>query len=89
MFKSMFASERVHMGMQLHAPRLRFAKVWGLAHRGREFLQNLSETEEGLTGDSKLLQTLERGSDNLQSEWAAAEGDSVKWWKQDGPYISQ
>lgn len=57
----MFASERVHMGMQLHAPRLRFAKVWGLAHRGREFLQNLSETEEGLTGDSKLLQTLERG----------------------------
>lgn len=54
-----FASERVHMGVQLHAPQLRFAKAWGLAHRGREFLQNRTETEEGLTGDSKLLQTLE------------------------------
>lgn len=61
MFKSMFASERVHMGVLLHAPRLWFAKAWGLAHTGREFLQNRKETEEGLTGDSKLLQTLKGG----------------------------
>lgn len=49
----------------------------GLAHRGREFLQFWTETEEGLTVESKLLQTLDGGSDNLQSKWAAAEGDSV------------
>lgn len=57
----MFASERVHMGVQLHAPQLQFAMVWGLAHRGREFLQIRTETEEGLTGDSKLLQTSDGG----------------------------
>lgn len=57
----MFASERIHMGVQLHASRPRFAKIWGLAHGGREFLQIRTETEEGLTGDSKLLQTLDGG----------------------------
>lgn len=38
-FKSMLASERVHVGVQLHASRPQLAKVWGLALRGREFLQ--------------------------------------------------
>ncbi len=31
-FKSMFASERVHMGVQLHAPQLRFAMVFRVWH---------------------------------------------------------
>lgn len=59
----------------LHSSGLQW--FWGLAHRGREFLQIWTETEEGLTGDSKLLQTLDGGSDNLQFKWAATEGDSV------------
>lgn len=59
----------------LHSSGLQW--FWGLARRGREFLQIWTETEEGLTGDSKLLQTLDGGSDNLQFKWAATEGDSV------------
>lgn len=85
----MFASERVHLGMQLHAPRLQVAMAFGVWHteEGNSFRTG-PETEEGLTGDSELLQNfvqeggreggvLGRRGDNLQSKWAATEGDSV------------
>lgn len=89
-FKSMFASERVHMGMQLHAPQLRFMMVFGVWHTegGNSFRFGPRQRRVSLV-TPKLLQTLDGGSDNLQSEWAATEGDSVKWWKRAGPYISQ
>lgn len=86
----MFASERVHLGVQLHAPRLRVAMAFGVWHTGEgNSFRTGPETEEGLTGDSETAAKLRAGGseggvcvlgrrgDNLQSKWAATEGDSV------------
>lgn len=83
-FKSMFASERVHVGVQLHAPSLQFAKFRVLCTEGGNSFRVGPRQRRVL-----LATNLEQGSDNLQSEWAATEGDSVKWWKWVGPYISR
>lgn len=93
-FKSMFASERVHMGVQLHASRLWVAMVLGFGTQ-REGIPSDLDRDRG--GSHWWLQTAANpgrwGTDNLQFKWAATEGDSVSggngtarislsnWWR--------
>lgn len=76
-FKSVFASERVHMGVRPRAPQLRFTLSWvgGWDGGGWGGIPSDSDPDRKV---SVVTPNLGRGSDNLQWEWAATEGDSVK-----------
>lgn len=79
--KSMFAHKFVHVGVQLDASQ---ASDQGRFGRQREIR---TKTEEGLTGDSKLMQTLDRGVIIHSRSGLKLKGHSVKWWKRLSPYF--